>query len=391
MSQQEEFTVRIEKLVPNGFGIGFVDGKTIFVTLAATGDLLRVRQWEKRKNVIFAEIVEILEPSPDRVAPRCKHVGVCGGCNFQHLSYEAQLAAKAAIVEDCLRRIGKIELEVPVKIIGSPNPFGYRSRVEWHLDPTRRRFGYFKRSSHDVVDVEECPVLMDELQAKLTSLRSEVEWDMLLDSTPSIEASAVPGDVSLFSDEVLSPTSEISFKTSHDTYFYDARTFFQGNLSLIEPLIEAAVGGAEGECALDLFCGVGLFTLPLARRFKNVIAVESNQRSIQFLTKNAERAGLSNIDIDEDTVSHWMSECDGNCKVDFVLLDPPRTGGDKLALERIIEFTPRQVSYVSCEPSTLARDLKFLCEAGYKIQEITALDLFPQTHHVETVVRLQVG
>lgn len=390
MSQEEEFTVRIEKLVPNGFGIGFVEGKTVFVTLAAKGDLLRVRQWEKRKNVIFAEIAEIIEPSPDRVAPLCPHVGVCGGCDFQHLNYEAQLAAKAGIVEDCLRRIGKMELDGPVKIIGSPNPFGYRSRVEWHLDPLKHAFGYFRRSSHDVVDIERCPVLVDELQEKLTALRSEVEWDLLLDSTPSVEASSVPGDVSVFSDEILAPTSEIAFKTANETYLHDARTFFQGNLYMIESLIEAAVGGAEGGCALDLFCGVGLFTLPLARRFEKVIAVESNQRSIEYLRKNAENAALHNIEVDEDTVSHWMAECDGDCNIDFVLLDPPRTGGDKLALERIVEFTPPQVSYVSCEPSTLARDLKFLCDAGYKIKQLTALDLFPQTHHVETVVRLEV-
>lgn len=390
MSKQEEFTVRIEKLVPNGFGIGFVDGKTVFVTLAAKGDLLRVRQWEKRKNVSFAEIVEILEPSPDRVAPRCPHVGICGGCDFQHLSYEAQLAAKAGIVEDCLRRIGKMELDGPVNIIGSPNPFGYRSRVEWHLDPSKHRFGYFKRSSHDVVDIEQCPVLVGELQAKLTELRSEVEWDLLLDSTPSVEASAVPGDVSIFSDEILARTTEISFKAGGETYCYDSRTFFQGNLSLIEPLIEAAVGGAEGKIALDLFCGVGLFTLPLSRRFEKVIAVESNERSIGYLKKNTELARIENIEVDFDTVSHWLSALNPDLHADFVLLDPPRTGGDRVALERIVELTPNEISYVSCEPSTLARDLKFLCEAGYKVKSITALDLFPQTHHVETVVRLVV-
>lgn len=390
MSQLIEVTVRIEKLVPNGFGIGFVDGTTVFVSLAAKGDLLRVRQWERRKNIMFAEIVEILEPSPDRVEPPCKHVGVCGGCDFQHLNYQAQLTAKAEIVLDCLRRIGKFDLQDPIHVIPSPNPFGYRSRVEWHLDPKTRHFGYFQRASHDVVDVETCPVLLSSLQEQMTQMRSQVEWDMLLDTMPSIEAASSSGKVSVFTDEILAPTNEIEFKAAGETYYYDARTFFQGNPFLIDQLIEAAIGGAEGNCALDLFCGVGLFTLPLARKFKSVIAVESNPRSVQFLKKNAERAGITNIEIDEDTVSHWMAECDGDCEVDLVLLDPPRTGGDKLALERIVEFTPPRVSYVSCEPSTLARDLKFLCDAGYKIEKITALDLFPQTHHVETVVRLTV-
>ena len=388
MSQPIEVTVRIEKLVPNGFGIGFVDGTTVFVSLAAKGDLVRVRQWERRKNIMFAEIVEIIEPSPDRIEPRCKYVGVCGGCDFQHLNYQAQLTAKAEIVLDCLRRIGKFDLQDPIHVIPSPNPFGYRSRVEWHLDPVTRRFGYFQRASHDVVDVETCPVLVDDLQNCLTEMRGETDWDVLIDSMPSIEAAAASGSVSVFTDEILAKTEELSFKAAGETLFYDARTFFQGNPFLIDDLIEAAIGDSEGTCALDLFCGVGLFTIPLARRFKSVIAVESNPNSVRFLRKNAEYAGLNNIEIDEDTVSHWMAECDGECEVDLVLLDPPRTGGDKLALERIVEFTPPKVSYVSCEPSSLARDLKFLCEAGYKIEKITALDLFPQTHHVETVVRL---
>jgi tRNA/tmRNA/rRNA uracil-C5-methylase (TrmA/RlmC/RlmD family) len=391
MTEPREFTLRIDKLVPNGFGIGFADGKTVFVSLAAKGDLVRVREWEKRKNIVFAEIVEILEPSPDRVEPRCEHVGVCGGCNFQHLSYAAQLSAKTAIIEDCLRRIGRFDLDVPVEMIGSPDPFGYRGRVEWHLDPERRSFGYFKRGSHDMVDVERCPVLVDELQSALTQFRGTVDWDLLMDSAPSIEAAAASGKVSIFTDEILAPTEEISFSAAGETYFYDARTFFQGNPSLIGELIETAVGGAEGECALDLFCGVGLFTLPLARRFKRVIAVESNERSVGYLKKNAKHAGLGNIEIDEATVSQWMADCDGECRADFVLLDPPRSGGDKLALERIVEFTPATVSYVSCEPATLARDLRFLCDAGYNIRSITALDLFPQTHHVETVVRLTVS
>lgn len=390
MSRPTELTVRIEKLVPNGFGIGFVDGVTVFVTLAAKGDLVRVREWERRKNLVFAEIVEIIEASPDRVTPQCVHVGVCGGCNFQHLSYEAQLAAKAGIIEDCMRRIGKFELESPIEVVASPKPFGYRSRVEWHLDPKERLFGYYKRSSHDVVDVERCPVLMDDLNDKLASLRSEMDWEVLEGSIPSIEASTASGDVSVFTDEILARTTEIFFNAAGETYRYDARTFFQGNPYLVDKLIEAAVGGAEGECALDLFCGVGLFTLPLARSFRRVIAVESNERSVEYVRRNAEAASLHNIEIEEDTVSHWVAESDGERAVDFVLLDPPRTGGDKAALERIVEFTPKHVSYVSCEPATLARDLRFLCDSGYKIEKMTALDLFPQTHHVETVVRLTV-
>lgn len=385
-----DFTVRIEKIVPNGFGLAYHEGMTVFVSLAVKGDLLRVREKEHKGKLIFAEIVEVLEPSPERVSPACKYFGECGGCNMQQMSYGAQLSAKAAIVEDCMRRIGKFNLDGPIEIVASPRDLGYRARVEWHLDVDKRAFGYFQRYSHDVIDVESCPVLVEDLQKEMARLRAETKWDQFMSSVPGIEAAAVGREVSIFSDELVEPTHELLFATASEKYSYDARTFFQGNPFLVESLVDEAVKGSSGSLALDLFCGVGLFTLPLARHFEKVIAVEGNERSAEFAKRNAEAASLTNIEIEQSSVTHWLASAGDRRPPDFVLLDPPRSGGDKAVLGKIVELTPKEISYVSCDPSTLARDLRFLCDAGYTMKSIKAFDLFPQTHHVETVVRLKV-
>lgn len=385
-----EFKTRIEKIVPNGYGLGFSEGSTIFVSLAVKGDLLLVREKERKGKIIFAEIVEILEASPDRVSPSCKYFGECGGCNMQQMSYEAQLTAKAAIVEDCLKRIGRLELENPVEICGSPRDLGYRTRAEWHLDVDKKLMGYFRRGSHEVIDIDACPILVEDLQEELVSLRGAIVWNQFSTRMTSVEAAAAEGEVSVFSNELMEPTETVTFSSRHDKYQYDARTFFQGNPYLIDTLIDEAVGGASGKLALDLFCGVGLFTLPLARQFEKVIAVEGHERSTELAFHNAQLARLGNIVVETASVTHWMAHPPGRLTPDFVLVDPPRNGCDKALLEKIVEMVPKEISYVSCDPSTLARDLRFLCDAGYKIVSIKAFDLFPQTHHVETVVRLKV-
>lgn len=375
--------------MPNGFGLAFAENLTIFVPLAATGDRLRVRVNQLKGKTAFAEIVEIVEPSADRTAPRCPYFGTCGGCDFQQLNYAAQLAAKVGIIRDCLARIGKINYEPEIPIIGSPNDYEYRSRAQWHVDTRRKKIGYFQRKSHDIIDVEICPILQPELQGILTELRETIEWESFWSETVEIETATANGEVSIYSTEIMEPTEEISFAANNETYLHDATSFFQGNTLLVEPLIEAAVKDATGEFALDLYCGVGLFTLPLARKFQRVIGVEGYDKAIDFAEKNVENARLSNVEFKRENVGDWLKENSENLKnLDFLLLDPPRSGTEKEIVEAIINLRPKRISYVSCEPSTLARDLKRLIESGYRIESIVALDLFPQTHHVETVVRL---
>ncbi|MDQ3181417.1 MAG: TRAM domain-containing protein, partial [Acidobacteriota bacterium] len=173
----EILEVAIEKIVPNGFGIAFAENLTVFVTLAVAGDMLRVKIHQLKGKIAFAEIVEIIEPSKHRVEPKCIYFGSCGGCDFQQMSYETSLEAKVAIIQDCLSRIGKIDFTAEIPIIASPKFYNYRARAAWHIDTRRRKIGYFQRNSHQIIDVETCPILTPELQATLTDLRLEIDWE----------------------------------------------------------------------------------------------------------------------------------------------------------------------------------------------------------------------
>jgi 23S rRNA (uracil1939-C5)-methyltransferase len=386
----EILEVAVEKIVPNGFGLAFAENLTVFVALAVAGERLRVKIYQLKGKTAFAEIVEIIEPSKHRVAPECVYFGRCGGCNFQQIDYETSLEAKVGIIRDCLSRIGKIDWTAEIPIIASPQSYNYRARAAWHIDTQRRKIGYFQRNSHQVIDVETCPILTPELQATLTDLRHEIDWESYWAHIVEIEAANSGEDVSIYSDEIVEQVEEISFQAKGSRYFYNASSFFQGNPFLIESLIETAVKDATGKTALDLYCGVGLFTLPLAEKFTKVVGVEGNERAVDFARKNIERARIEHARIFRENVGDWLSEnADDLQEIDFVLLDPPRSGTEKETIENLLKIKPKEISYVSCEPATLARDLRILSEC-YSIESITALDLFPQTHHVETVVRLKI-
>ncbi len=384
----DTLTVKIEKIVPNGYGLAFGEKLTLFVPLSATGDEVIVEIVKMQGKSAFAEILEIIKPSADRTKPECSYFGTCGGCNFQHLNYGAQLDAKIAILKDCLTRIGKINYDGEINIIPSPQEYNYRARAGWHLDVENKHIGYYKRRSHEVIDAKECPILVPELEKKLNELRRNIDWQDFNAKRPLIEAAAANGKISVYSPDILEPTEEICFEAGGERYFYDAAGFFQGNNLLVEKLIETATIGASGEFALDLYCGVGLFTLPLARNFEKVFGVEENKRAVEFAVKNVEQARRENVRFFDEGVSEFLN-LDSD-PVDFVLLDPPRSGTENSTIEKLIALEPREISYVACEPSMLARDLRKILDAGYEINSITAIDLFPQTHHVETIVRINL-
>jgi tRNA/tmRNA/rRNA uracil-C5-methylase (TrmA/RlmC/RlmD family) len=384
----DELEIIIKKIVPRGLGLGFAEKLTVFVPLTAEGDRVRVRLNEVKGRIAFAEIAGVIEPSPDRAAPPCPYFGTCGGCDFQQMNYAAQLEAKLGILRDCLHRIGKIEYEGEIKMIGSPKEFGYRSRAQWHIDTRSKRIGYFKRASHEVIDIAACPILVPELEKTLEELRETIEWESFWGERLEIEAaSGDNGEVSIYGEELIEPTGEIAFSAAGEKYRYSARSFFQGNQFLVESLIKAAIGGASGERALDLYCGVGLFSLPLARKFAEVIGVEGNKEAVDFAEKNAASAGITNVKFASAGVGVYLFEKRPK-NIDFILLDPPRAGTERGVIDAIVKMRPKQISYVSCEPSILARDLRVFLDKGYKIESISAFDLFPQTHHVETIVRL---
>ena len=433
--------VVVERILPGGLGLAHVDGRTVFVALSAPGDRLRVRIERVKGNVAFASVHEILEPSSVRIEPPCPYFGRCGGCDFQQMNYAAQLDAKVEIIRDCLRRIGGIENVPQFPIMPAPNEWHYRSRAQWQYDGVRRQLGYFESGSRRVCDVAECAVLAPELQATLSSLREQMDDGTLPDNARDFRAVVGDRDVSV-SPSVRNPTVregasnkkplEITRTIAGEPYHLNAESFFQTNADLLPQLIETSIGDATGETAIELYCGVGSFTIPLARRFKHVIGVEGDTEAANFARINLAESDLSNAEIANHDVARWLEEnlkCAGRAKrrrrfgsspsevavefadsvnedsiqsavdvgtlqkgtqriVDFLLLDPPRTGAESRVIAGILSVRPKRICYVSCDPATLARDLKKLIAGGYSLESIVAFDMFPQTHHVETVVHL---
>jgi 23S rRNA (uracil1939-C5)-methyltransferase len=392
----ESYEVAIEKLVYGGDGLAHIGSQAVFAPLAAPGDFARIRIVECERNYARGVIEELLDPSPLRRTPPCQYFGVCGGCQLQHLDYPAQLEAKASFVRESLRRIGAIEWDKEIHVRSSEE-FGYRSRAEIKVardENGRARIGYFRAGSREVCEVESCPILTPAANRELQRLHAE--------------SSLVPNDATRVyltagDDEVIvTPASGEdgraaefdSMGTAHQriagiNYGFGVRSFFQGNRLLVEELIEEAVGGVSGEFAVDLYAGVGLFSLQLAKAFGQVCAVEGNKTAANHGAENARLNGLNNVRYEPISVEAWLKYKSAEApRPDFALLDPPRAGAGVQVIERLAAMKPPVLTYVSCDPATLARDLRLLVDYGYRIDSITALDMFPQTFHVETVVRL---
>ncbi|HEY6232724.1 MAG TPA: class I SAM-dependent RNA methyltransferase [Pyrinomonadaceae bacterium] len=383
----ETFEVEVERLVPGGFGLAHAAGLTLFVSLAAPGDVLRVRIDRVQGAIGFASVVEILKAAAVRVEPPCPYFGRCGGCDFQQLTYEAQLAAKVEMIRDCLRRIAKLEPPGEIAITPSVNQWHYRSRATWQVESDTRQIGYFERGTNRVCDIEFCAVLAPQLQQALEKVRNYVAGKT---SRQPKHIDAVLGDDGISVSPAIASFNArvISRRIAGENYQFSADTFFQINHEMMEPLIAAALGDMSGQKAIDLYCGAGLFTLPLARRFARVTGVEASARSAEFARRNVAAAKLENIEIANLGVADWLKHSRSFEVLDFLLLDPPRVGCENAVIAGILAMRPRRIAYVSCDPATLARDLKKLIAENYTLDSVAAFDMFPQTHHVETVARL---
>jgi len=420
--------VEIERLLPGGVGLAHAEELTLFVSLAAPGDVLRVAIDRIQGKVGFASIVEILKPSPLRIEPPCPYFGRCGGCDFQQLTYESQLNAKVEIIRDCLRRIGKIETPIEIPIIPSPNQWQYRARAMWQVDAStsgEKQLGYFERGSNRVCDVEYCAVLVPDLQSTLEQVRTEFQATDAPERLRDIEVVVGNEGVSVAPPVAGFKTDIVTRVIGNETYHFSAEAFFQVNHELLVPLIAEALRNAgraennaeedrplltnhvsselKGKTAIDLYSGVGLFTLPLARRFERVIGVEGSARATEFARRNFEFAKggsgptvgeglerrLGKVEIFNARVGDWLRQNSGSTgPIDFLLLDPPRTGCENRDIAGILALHPERITYVSCDPATLARDLKKLIAGGYSLDSVVAFDMFPQTHHVETIAHL---
>jgi 23S rRNA (uracil1939-C5)-methyltransferase len=389
---EPEIEVRIERILPGGVGLAHADGRTILVGLAAPGDLVRVRVESVRGRVAFASIVEVIEPSPLRVEPPCPYFGRCGGCDFQQLDYRAQLESKVEIIRDCLRRIARIEPPFEIPITPSPLEWRYRARAQWQRDDQHGRLGYYERGSHRVCDIAECPVLDPDLQATLSGLRERMNQNSLPPEAEDFQAVAGDEGVSVFPPLSDEGPLEASRVILGNRYLFSAEGFFQINQSLLPSLVAQSIGDAGGDAAIDLYCGVGLFTLPLARRFRQVTGIEGNPTAVAYARRNLVAAHIENARVERAGVGEWLTEnAHAHAPVDLVLLDPPRTGLEEGAAAGILALRPQRMTYVSCDPATLARDLRDLFKGGYNLESLSAFDMFPQTHHVETVAFLLRG
>jgi 23S rRNA (uracil1939-C5)-methyltransferase len=383
------FEVEIQRLLPGGVGLAHAEGLTLFVSLAAPGDIVRVQIDRLRGKVGFASVLEVIKPSPDRVEPPCPYFGRCGGCDYQQLNYDAQLRAKVEIIRDCFHRIANIADLPEIAIHPSPTPWQYRARANWQFDPQTRHLGYFEAGSRRVCDVEVCAVLVPDLQNTLEDLRAQIRNDSFPGTTKNIEVVAGDQGVSMAPGWAGFETRNVSRRIGAEIYHFSADAFFQVNHELLASLVLEATRNARGAVALDLYCGVGLFTVPLARCFERVVGVESNPTASRFAQLNLQNAELKSAKVITARVGEWLNRQSVESEaVDFLLLDPPRAGAENSVIKGILARHPRQISYVSCDPATLARDLKKLLATGYSLDSVAAFDMFPQTHHVETVVRL---
>lgn len=397
----------IERIVPGGAGLAHAESLTLFVADAAPGDHALVRIDRIQGKSGFGKIEQLLEPSPLRVVdPR---QGPCGGCDFQHLTYEAQLAAKLEMIRDSLRRIARIEPSVDIPIVPSPRQWGYRARAEWQFDGDAHLIGSYERGTHSICEGDECAVLRPELQAILGDLRARLSAGTLPGGRMEVRAAVGDEGTTLFPPLTGEPERALSVAVGNERYRFDASCFFQANLDVLPDLVDEALRFSavaieetlsdaevvEDELpprlvAVDLYCGVGLFSLPLARRFDRVYGVDSYSRAIQYARQNADEAGIGNLKLANLPVEQWLAERGrGIGRVALTVADPPRAGLDPAALQGLIRLQSTRIAYVSCDPATLARDLKQFLAHGYALEAVTAIDMFPQTHHVEVVAHLR--
>lgn len=384
----------IEKIVYGGEGLGRVDGQAVFVPFAAPGDQLRVRITHLERNFARGVVEEILAPSPARRAAPCQYFGACGGCQLQHLQYTAQLETKAGFIRESLRRMGGIDWQEEIPVLAA-NEFGYRSRAEIKING--EQIGFYKANSHEVCEVTECPILLPAANVELRQLHKPPNLlprraTRVYLTVGDTQVLATPATGENAREAEIDAKGSVQQTIAGITYSFGVRTFFQSNRLLVEQLVETAIRNAEGKIAFDLYAGAGLFSLQLAKSFAQVYAAEGSKVAIKHGLQNAQTNRIANVAYEAMSVEAWLKfQAPKLPRPNFVLLDPPRAGAGAVVMQRLLALRPARIHYVSCDPTTLARDLKLLTKATYKIDSITALDMFPQTYHVETVVKLTIN
>lgn len=379
-------------------------GWVVMVPFTLPGERVRARVFRNQKNFSEADLVEILTPSPHRVAPRCPIFGRCGGCQYQHLAYAEQLAWKRRQVAELLQHMAGLEFPV-APVIASPREFGYRSKITPHFAALRGEaglgasgegeggpelpIGFLRQGTRfDIVDVPHCDIATDAINARLPALRSNIR-------TRAAAGEFARGATLLVRDASGTVTTDheaIVTETVDDLKLrFLARDFFQNNPFILPAFTrhvreQAAAGGAR--FLVDAYCGSGLFALTAARAFERVAGVEISESSVRFAQQNAAANGVGNATFqagDATAIFNGLAFPPGETAV---IVDPPRKGCDESFLRQLFAFGPSTVVYVSCDPATQMRDLKHFLAAGYSLTAVQPFDLFPQTRHLECVITL---
>ncbi len=386
----EEVELAIDSLTNLGHGVGRIDGWVVMVAFALPGERVRAKIFRNHSNYSEGDLVEVLQPSAERVEPRCPLFGKCGGCQYQHFSYSGQLEWKRRQVSELFERaLGrKVDVASPQP---SPQEYGYRSKLTPHFErPKGDDFpiGFLHRDRRfGLVDVETCPIATTAINTALPAARAQVRANakryrkggtlLLRDAASGVESD---------------PAETVTEKVGNVLYQFQAGEFFQNNPfilpTLITMVIEQALSGGS-RFLVDAYCGVGVFSIAAAAQFERCMGIEVSARAVQMAQVNARLNHVTNCDFFIGKAESLFEEVDFPGQQSAVVIDPPRAGCDAAFLNQLIEFRPNTIVYVSCDPATQARDLAVLCAKDYQIEHVQPFDLFPQTRHIENVVTLR--
>ena len=402
------FDILLEKLTYGGEAMGRLpDGRAVFVPFGLPGEQVRVELTEDKKNFARGKLIEILKASPERIDPKCKHFGKCGGCHYQNLPYEKQLLAKTEILRDQLQRIGKIENPPIAQMVASPLEWNYRNHVQFHLT-AEGKVGFINAKGNSTLPIEECHLpeaginaFWPELQfesnkdVERVSLRAGLDEELMvvLESesaeTPELEIEADVSVVHLFDEHavVIAGQDNLLFNILGKDFRVSAGSFFQVNTKMAEKMVQhllTSLPVSLSTTLLDIYCGAGLFSKFFAAKCQQVIGIETSESACEDFAFNLDE--FDNVELYEGTAEETLPGLAGRLDSStYAIVDPPRAGIERHALDAILSIKPQIIAYVSCDPSTLARDAARLINGGYRLVEVTPFDLFPQTYHIESI------
>lgn len=397
-------------LVYGGSAMGRLpDGRAVFVPFALPGEKVRVRLIDEKRGHTQAELLEVMIPSPDRIRPRCRHFTLCGGCHYQHLLYQGQLSAKTEILQEQLQRIGGIQSPPVGAIVPSPQAWNYRNHIQFHPVPSAipgsRGLGYLAPDSHTVIPIEECylpEAVLADLWPRLDlepipgleriGLRLGVEDDVMLilegrEIQPPEFSVDMPLSAVKLDDHgtvVLAGDQTLMMEVHGRQFQVSPGSFFQVNTPMAAAMIDhllTLLPPAHDLTMMDIFCGVGLFSAFLAPRVKRLAGIELSPSACQDFAVNLDE--YDHVELYQGAAEYILPAL--SFKTDGVVVDPPRSGLDRRALQAILALRPGFIAYVSCDPATLSRDLRRFIDGGYQLQSVTPFDLFPQTYHIESI------